>query len=108
MTIRTLLLYVLICLTLVGCTPGDGGGGFDGGGTRAQSCRVGDEVVAGPNQCLQDDAACYQLSNNSWCTGPRGNACPAGSIALPDNSECPRGARCFTVGESLSCVIDIQ
>jgi len=39
------------------------------------TCDAGDEAIASSSSCLQDDAACYQLADGSWCTGgrPHGN-----------------------------------
>lgn len=76
-----------------------------GNGSRVSVCKSTDTLIDSSDQCLMDDAACYQLSNGKWCTGERGNVCPAGSMALPDGSACPPGARCFRVGESLQCAI---
>lgn len=72
---------------------------------RIQACKSTDRLIASPAQCLQDDAACYEITGGQWCTGPRGNACPEGSTAVTPGSECPAGARCFQVSESLECKI---
>ena len=40
---------------------------------RVESCGSGDWSIPSSSQCLQDDAACYQLSDGSWCTGGRGH-----------------------------------
>jgi len=100
------VLSSLFALMLIGCA-GEGGGGaeFGGGGTRAEFCKSGDTPVSSPNQCLQDDAACYQLTDNSWCTGARGLSCPTGSSPLAEGAACPRGARCFNVSEAMRCVV---
>jgi hypothetical protein len=37
----------------------------------AQTCEAGDDAIASSSDCLQDDAACYQLADGSWCTGGR-------------------------------------
>jgi len=39
------------------------------------TCDAGDSAIASSSICLQDDAACYQLADGSWCTGgrPHGN-----------------------------------
>lgn len=81
------------------------GKGTSGNGSRVSVCKSTDTLIDSSEQCLMDDAACYQLSNGKWCTGERGNVCPAGSVALPEGSACPSGARCFRVGESLQCAI---
>ena len=105
----------LAVLMLSGCAS-DGSsssGGLDsrgsaGGGAnpadRILACKATDRQVGGPQQCLQGDAACYQISNGNWCTGDRSNACPAGSTALPAGTACPVGARCFRLSESLECL----
>jgi len=105
MTIKNLIMSSLLALTLIGCANDGGGGAEIGGGTRAQFCKSGDTPIATANQCLQDDAACYQLTDNSWCTGERGLSCPTGSNALPAGTACPRGARCFDVSDSMRCVV---
>jgi len=74
--------------------------------SRILACKATDTLVDSSNQCLQDDAACYQMSNGKWCTGERGNVCPAGSSELPAGVACPSGKRCFSVGESLECTIN--
>ncbi len=73
---------------------------------RILACKSTDIQVASEGQCLQDDAACYQISSGQWCTGERGNVCPAGSQALTAGVTCPTGARCFRFSESLECVIN--
>jgi len=75
---------------------------------KIKSCRAGDTPIAGADLCLQDDAACYQIANGSWCTGERGNQCPTGSSEIAANAPCPRGARCFDVGESKRCAISYK
>jgi len=75
---------------------------------RIKACRSGDTEVASADQCLQDDAACYQMANSKWCTGPRGNECPAGSSELPADSRCPTGTRCFQLSESKTCAIQFK
>lgn len=70
------------------------------------ACKSGDTQIDGASQCLQDDAACYQKSDGAWCTGPRGNVCPAGSTKIPEGTECPAGTRCFPISESLTCGIN--
>ena len=106
---------VLVCL--VSSCASDGGsspGGFDsqgsaGGGAnpadRILACKAGDTQVGGAQQCLQGDAACYQISGGDWCTGDRTSVCPAGAQALPAGTACPAGARCFRLSESLECFI---
>lgn len=75
------------------------------GSSPIQACRASDTPVATSAQCLADDAACYQLSNGSWCTGPRDNVCPSGSTALAAGEACPKGARCFAASQNLTCAI---
>ena len=106
--IRSLLTALAVLFVLSGCEGGTSDIGRNvGGGTRAEFCKSGDLPIDSPSQCLQDGAACYQLANNSWCTGERGLACPTGSSQLPTGTECPRGARCFTAGENLTCVVNV-
>ncbi len=75
---------------------------------RVKACRTGDTAVATSDACLQDDAACYQLSNGSWCTGPRGSECPAGSSEIAANAPCPEGNRCFVISEGKNCAISFK
>ena len=35
------------------------------------ACDAGDTAIATSTECLQDNAACYQLVDSSWCTGGR-------------------------------------
>ena len=105
---------VALAASLGGCA---GGGGLapDGGAEtarnapgRVQQCKAGDTRVASEASCLQDDAACYALDDGAFCTGPRGNVCPVGSAAVPAGAACPPGARCFEIGESLTCTISFD
>jgi len=92
---------------LAGCASDGAGGRLQPGGAdtvRAENCKSGDERIADSNACLMDDAACYQLANGGWCTGPRGNTCPTGSSALAAGQPCPPGAVCFRMSESLECL----
>ncbi|MBX2824266.1 MAG: hypothetical protein KTR33_06020 [Gammaproteobacteria bacterium] len=101
-------LVPLLVLLLAGCAAGGNNPNTRGDGSlvgRIQACRGGDTPVASASACLADDAACYQLANGSWCTGPRSDRCPAGSTELPAGSPCPPGARCFAHSESKSCAI---
>ena len=93
----------LLALTLAGCGA-DGPARPDATG-RVQACGAVDQRVPDESGCLQDDAACYALDDGDWCTGERGNTCPSGSGTLPVGTDCPPGARCFRIGESLECVI---
>ncbi|PID60211.1 MAG: hypothetical protein CSB44_10760 [Gammaproteobacteria bacterium] len=98
-------LATMFLLLLSSCA-GDGGSPPpDANVVHAEVCKSGDELVAGPEMCLQDDAACYQIATGDWCTGERGNRCPAGSAALPAGSTCPPGKRCIRIGESLECQV---
>jgi len=102
--------YVCLAASLVisACaTSGAGPRSADNlGGTRAAACKSNDQPVASASACLStQDSACYQLSNGSWCTGERGNTCPAGSNPIPAGTSCPRGTRCFEVSDSLTCTI---
>jgi len=96
-------------LTIGACaSPGNVGtaaAGSVNSADRILACKSTDRLVESREQCLLDDAACYQISGGKWCTGPRGNVCPAGSVPLPAGAQCPPGSRCFTVGESLNCRI---
>ncbi len=106
MMTRSLVIAVTTLLILTGCAASSGGGGtYTGGGTRALACKQGDEAISSANECLTDDAACYQLADNSWCTGERGLTCPTGSSEMPAGAVCPRGSRCFDASESLTCVV---
>ncbi len=103
-----LVLTILMVLTLAGCAASDTGAPSARLGSKIQVCKGGDVTVDSSRQCLQDDAACYQLANGKWCTGERGNVCPAGSIKIPQGSACPPGARCIKYGESLNCAIQTR
>ncbi|ASJ71686.1 hypothetical protein [Granulosicoccus antarcticus] len=108
--LRSLLLALLATILLSACAssgglPGNPGIGASDNSSRVSACKSTDTLVDNSNQCLQDDAACYELSNGKWCTGERGNSCPAGSTALPTGQACPPGSRCFHVGESLECTV---
>jgi len=111
LTAVSLLAFIL---TIVGCatgSSGDGRGGIpgsSGANAKIEACRAGDTAVSGPNQCLQDGAACYQTRSGNWCTGERGNTCPTGSVQIPIGTACPNGMRCFEAGESLYCGISYQ
>ena len=102
---RTASLGVALTLVLAGCAGGDTRPAGGIGGARVDQCKSGDQRVSSESACLQDDAACYRLASGDWCTGERGNTCPAGSNALPAGAPCPPGARCFRIGESLECTI---
>lgn len=109
--LSTLALGIVLTTLIGGCSSG---GSLDSPQARPDSsnpadrilaCKSGDTLISGQSQCLQDDAACYQIADGGWCTGPRGNVCPAGSQNLPSGSACPTGARCFRISESLECFI---
>ena len=108
----TFALLATCLMVLAGCasTGSDGGYGVGqrAGGGKVLACRSGDELVRSQQQCLQDDAACYELSNGQWCTGDRSNSCPAGSSPLAAGAACPNGARCIQFSESLNCAIQIR
>ncbi len=101
---------MLAVATLSGCagSAGSSTGTQRLGGSKIQACRSGDEMVSSSRQCLQDGAACYELTNGNWCTGERGNTCPAGSTQLPQGAACPRGARCIEYGENLNCAVQLK
>jgi len=112
-TTRLSVLGAMLLFTLhtAGCATT--GGGFGDGAARnasskVQVCKSGDEMVNSSTQCLQDAAACYELSNGKWCTGERGNTCPAGSSQIPEGTACPNGTRCIQFGEGLNCAIEIR
>lgn len=107
-SIRTLVTVIACVLLLSGCASSGNpstSGSTISSGSRITACKTSDTLVQNQNQCLQDDAACYQLNNGQWCTGERGISCPAGSLAIPEGSACPSGKRCFSVSESLECTI---
>jgi len=100
---------ILMTITLASCATSDAGfSPTERVGSKVQVCRSGDQLVNASSQCLQDGAACYQLDNGKWCTGARGNICPAGSVELPTGAACPRGARCIKYAENLSCAIQFR
>lgn len=104
----TLIALSLLSLS-AGCASSGGtsiAGANASSGSRVTLCKRGDTQVGSRNQCLQDAAACYELSNGKWCTGERGNTCPAGSTALATGALCPIGKRCIRVGETLECTIN--
>lgn len=99
------VLATLLAVALAGCAAPAERGEARAGAGRLEQCRAGDREVASEDQCLVDDAACYELASGGYCTGPRGGTCPAGSSALPTGAACPAGARCIGASESLECVI---
>lgn len=104
---RARILALLLTALMTGCATGgveQSSGGVPRGAARAADCKAGDTRVASEAACLVDDAACYQLASGDWCTGPRGNVCPAGSSALPLEQACPTGSVCFSMSESLVCI----
>lgn len=103
-------LLVATLLLLSACAASDAGdsqGGTFNANTaeRIPACKSTDQLIASSQQCLQDDAACYQISSGQWCTGERGSSCPTGSSAIPADATCPSGSRCFQLSESLHCQI---
>jgi hypothetical protein len=105
---RTLVIVIVSALLISSCASSgnlSASGSAISSGSRITECKTNDTLIQNSSQCMQDDAACYQLSNGQWCTGERGNFCPAGSVAVPEGMACPRGKRCFRVGESLECTI---
>jgi len=102
---------LLVTLSVVSCATSDGGYGSGttrNAGSKVLACKSGDTLVSSSTQCLQDSAACYELSNGKWCTGERGNTCPAGSQQIPDGAQCPNGTRCIQFGEGLNCAIQVR
>lgn len=107
-SLRALVTVIVCVLVLSGCASSGNlstGGSTISSGSRITACKTSDTLIQNQKQCIQDDAACYQLNNGQWCTGERGISCPAGSVAIPEGSECPSGKRCFRVSESLECTI---
>ncbi len=105
--LRYQCLAVPCMLLLIGCsTAGTTANNTVRG--RIEICKAGDQKISSQGQCLQDDAACYQLANGKWCTGERGNQCPAGSTLIIAGTACPSGTRCFKVGESLLCGVNYR
>lgn len=104
----TASVMIFMALTLTSCATADAGSSSARLGSKVQVCKRGDELVDSPRQCLQDGAACYELTNGKYCTGERGNTCPAGSLEVPAGTACPRGARCIKYGENLSCAIQTR
>ena len=106
---KMLVPFVLLALVTIisACASGAGntGGGTTPAADRILACKSTDTLVETQDQCLLDEAACYQIKSGQWCTGPRGNVCPAGSQPLAAGSACPPGARCIRVSESLECRI---
>ena len=95
------LVFVASCAS--GGSAIDDRGGF--GSSPIQACKASDQAINTSASCLSGDAACYQLSDGSWCTGERGGLCPTGSTPLAQGQTCPAGSRCFSVSNELSCVI---
>jgi hypothetical protein len=107
-TIKTLLTVIVAVLLMSSCASSGNpaaSGAFLTSGSRITACKANDTLIQDSSQCMQDDAACYELNNGQWCTGERGSSCPAGSVAIPDGRTCPIGKRCFRVSESLECTI---
>ncbi|MEE9332762.1 MAG: hypothetical protein V3U65_01590 [Granulosicoccaceae bacterium] len=108
---QSLTYRLVLCFTIAVLLSGCAGGNSSSGDNivlrgKILACKSGDTQIDSTSQCLQDDAACYQKADGAWCTGPRGNVCPAGSSKIPEGTECPAGARCFSVGEGLTCGIN--
>jgi len=104
-------IMMLITLSVTSCATSDAG--YGSGATRGALgkvtvCKSGDTLVSSSAQCLQDSAACYELADGKWCTGERGNTCPAGSAQIPAGEQCPNGTRCIEFGESLNCAIQVR
>lgn len=102
-----LLASILLLSACAASDAGDSQGGAFNANTadRITACKSTDQLISSSQQCLQDDAACYQISSGQWCTGERGASCPAGSSAIPADATCPSGSRCFQISESLHCQI---
>lgn len=70
------------------------------------ACYAVDESVASQRDCLLDDAACYQLSDGSWCTGGRslgsGSTMPDGGSTQPP-SEVDSGTQTPDAGGDDAC-----
>ncbi len=101
-------LLIVSTLLLVACAASDSDsqGGFNANSAdRITACKSTDRLIESSQQCLLDDAACYQISSGQWCTGERGTTCPTGSTSIPADAICPSGSRCFQVSESLHCQI---
>jgi len=47
------------------------------------ACKAMDRQIARSDQCLQDDAASYHISDGQWFTGERAGVCPAVSTPIP-------------------------
>ena len=108
---QSLTYRIVLCFAIAVLLGGCAGGGSSSSDDivprgKILACKSGDTQIDSASQCLQDDAACYQKADGAWCTGPRGNVCPAGSSKIPEGTECPDGARCFPVAESLICGIE--
>ena len=110
-SIRQFLLAVACALLVTGCAT-EGVSPYPTGDSslagRIKACRTGDTRVPSSTACLQDDAACYQLADGDWCTGPRGTECPTGSSELAAGAICPAGARCFQISEGKNCAISFK
>jgi len=101
---KILLIIVVTTLLLGSCASSDitsSSASVVSGDANATACKINDTRIQDSSQCLQDDAACYQLSNGQWCTGQRGALCPAGSSEVAAGMSCPIGKRCFRISESL-------
>lgn len=111
-TVQSLVLMLLLALASSCASTGDGdstSSGTRGGGfSSVQACKASDLAIKTSASCLSGDAACYQIADGSWCTGERGSLCPTGSTALTAGQTCPRGSRCFSISNELSCVISLN
>ncbi|MFK8081364.1 MAG: hypothetical protein AB8B97_13840 [Granulosicoccus sp.] len=101
-----LIVLAIVATLLSACASSDSRGSTVSTNDRILACKSTDTQVSSKDQCLQDDAACYQIISGQWCTGERGSVCPAGSQALTAGAACPAGARCFRFSESLECMIN--
>ena len=85
---QSLTARIILCFSIALLLGGCAGGGSSSGDDivprgKILACKSGDTQIESASQCLQDDAACYQKADGAWCTGPRGNVCPAAA-----NIEC--------------------
>ena len=78
--------------------PGTGGG-----------CPDGLMEIAGPSDCLQDDAVCFETDDGTWCTGPDGNGFSCSELQAQYEAErasiqsCTEDAECGQVLTGTSC-----
>ena len=61
------------------------------------------EVVDSSDNCLMDDAFCYELPDGSWCTGPDAPVCADGVIVDSSDNCLMDDAFCYELSDGSWC-----